>query len=93
MMHAEQTSHSKEGGVISISQKHARPFDPARWFCSRSHNRYQPGHVFVFNGQIDHKPRCRHDARLRSTNHQTKLNLITAKENLADMIGFKESVH
>jgi hypothetical protein len=93
MMHAEQTSHSKEGRVISIGQKHARPLDPARWFCSRSRNRHQLRDVFVSNGQLDHKPRCCHDARPRSTNHQTKLNRIAANENLAHMIGFMESVY
>jgi hypothetical protein len=91
MMQAKQTSHGEEGRAISICQKHARTLDSARRFRSRSRNRHQLRHVFVSNGQLDYKPRCCHDARPRSTNHQTKLNYTAAKENLTDMIGFMES--
>jgi len=93
MMHAKETPHRKEGRVIPLGQKHARPLDPARRFGSRSRNRHQSCHPFVSNGQLDHKPPRRHAARPRSTNHPSKLNRIAAKENLAHMIGFKESVY
>jgi hypothetical protein len=42
--------------------------------------------------QLDHKPRCCHEARPRPTNHQTKLNRIAAKDILRHMKGFIESV-
>jgi hypothetical protein len=93
MMHPQGAANGKEGRLIPISQKHARPLDPARRSGSRSRNRHQLHHVFFSNGQIDHKPRCCHDARPRSANRQTKLQCITAKKNPPQLIGFMESVH
>ena len=62
MMHPQGAANSKERPFVPISQKHARPLDPARRFGSRSRNRHQLRQVFFSNGQLDHKPRCCHDA-------------------------------
>ncbi|MGQ0446316.1 MAG: hypothetical protein ACT4O2_14630 [Beijerinckiaceae bacterium] len=93
MLHAEQTAHREERRVRSLGQKHARPLDPARRFGSRPRHRHQLRHDFFSNAHFDHKPRRRHDARPRFTNHQTKLHNIAAQKNPAQMIGSMESVY
>jgi hypothetical protein len=62
MMHPKPFPDCKEREILTVAERHSRPFHPTRWLAARARNGFQDFDLFLGHRQLDRLPASCHDA-------------------------------